>query len=47
MLAVSNSGADMLLSVFTAIAVGLAFVVVILTVVIPFVLGYFDHRDTL
>ncbi len=35
----------MFLSLFTALAVGLSFVVAIATVVIPFLLGSSDHRD--
>jgi hypothetical protein len=36
----------MILSLLSAFAVGLASVVVVLTVAIPFVLGLFDRRDS-
>jgi hypothetical protein len=36
----------MLLSLFSAVAVGLAIAVTIQTLVIPFVLGLFYRRDT-
>ena len=39
-------GVAMILSLLSAFAVGLASVVVVLTVVIPFALGTFDRRDT-
>ena len=35
----------MLLSLFSAFAVGLAITVATMTIVIPFVLGLFDRRD--
>ena len=36
----------MILSLLSAFAVGLAVVVAVLTVAIPFLLGIFDRRDT-
>ncbi len=35
----------MFLSLFSTCAVGLAVVVIVLTIVIPFVLGFFDRRE--
>jgi len=35
----------MFLSLFSAFAVGLAIVVAIVTIAIPFVRGFFDRRD--
>ena len=37
----------MFLSLLSAFAVGLVLIVAVLTVVIPFILGFFDRRDTL
>jgi hypothetical protein len=36
----------MFLSLLSAFAVGLALIVAVLTLVIPFVFGLFDRRDT-
>jgi hypothetical protein len=36
----------MILSLLSAFAVGLALVMAVLTVVIPFVLGHLDRRDS-
>jgi hypothetical protein len=41
----SRPRGDMLHSLFSAFAVGLALTVAVATVVIPFVLGLFDRRD--
>jgi hypothetical protein len=43
---ISRPGVDMLLSLFSTLAVGLAIIMAILTLVIPFTLGLFDRRDT-
>ncbi len=42
---VSDSGVEMFLSLFSTFAVGLAFVAILLTIVIPFVAGFFDRRE--
>jgi hypothetical protein len=42
----SASGVDMLLSLFSAFAVGLAVVVTVVTIVLPFAIGFFERRDT-
>jgi hypothetical protein len=36
----------MFFSLFSTCAVGLAFVVIVLTIVIPFVADFFDRRET-
>ncbi len=42
---VQGPGVEMLYSLFTTFAVGLAVFVFLLTIVIPLVLGYFDRRE--
>jgi hypothetical protein len=44
-LPVTDRGVTMLLSLFSAFAVGLALIVAIVTIAIPFILGFFDRRD--
>jgi hypothetical protein len=41
----SNPGIAMFLSFLSALAVGLVLLVTLLTVVIPFVMGFFGRRD--
>ena len=43
---VPRPGVAMFLSLFSALAVGLVLIVAVLTVVLPFILGFFDRRDT-
>jgi hypothetical protein len=42
---VSGPGVEMFVSLFSTCAVGLVFIVIVLTIVIPFILGIFDRRE--
>jgi hypothetical protein len=42
---VSGPGVEMFFSLFSTCAVGLAFVVIFLMIVVPFVFGFFDRRE--